>query len=125
MFSSSIHSSFLASNLLLITPSHALLLPSLIANTTLIQNVHKAIVQQNLALAPPFPILRVGWEHMVGQIGANATKAENQTIAEMNAQHVTLLQERDTPTQCGPGLPCSDGSCCNSVGSRTLRSQLF
>ena len=52
----------------------------------------------------------------MGQIGANATKAENQSVAEMNAQHATLIQEIDTPTQCGPGLPCSDGSCCNSVG---------
>jgi len=117
MFSSFIHSSVFTSSLFLfIAASHALFLPSLIANTTLIQNVQKAVFQQNLALAPPFPILRVGWEHIMGQIGANATKAENQSVAEMNAQHATLIQEIDTPAQCGPGLPCSDGSCCNSVG---------
>jgi hypothetical protein len=65
MFSLSIYSLILTFNLLLfIATSHALFFPSLITNTTIIQNVHKAIVQQNLALAPPFPILsRVGAHH--------------------------------------------------------------
>jgi hypothetical protein len=56
----------------------------------------------------------------MGQICANATKAENQTIVEMSVQQEQSakamgIEERDTPAQCGPGVPCSDGSCCNSV----------
>jgi hypothetical protein len=124
MFSSYTHSLVRTSSvLLLITASHALFLPSLTTNIK--QIVHKAVAHQNLAVAPPFPILEVGWQHIMGQIGANATKAENESIAETNLQHAhaskaTSLQVRDTPAQCGPGVPCSDGSCCNSVRTWSL-----
>jgi hypothetical protein len=129
MFSSSTHSSFRAFILLLVitTSSHAnLFLPSLVVNTT--QSVHKAVLHQNLDVAPPFPILEVGLEHIMGQMGANATKAENDSIVGIvlreTSPKVTSLQVRDVAVQCGPGVPCVDGSCCNSVSiSPSMRRQ--
>lgn len=88
-----------------------------------------SIVQQNLTVAPPFPILQIGWQHIQGQIGANATKAENESIAaERNANlqrptrqaeisPYTSLEKRDTPAQCSIDTPCIDFSCCNSVST--------
>ena len=104
--------------LLLLTTSHALFLPTLVVNIT--QIMRKAVVQQNLEVAPPFPILLVGLEHMMGQIGANATKAENDSLPGIALERTksskpTSLQVRDSAAHCGPGMPCSDGSCCNSV----------
>ena len=56
----------------------------------------------------------------MGQIGANATKAENDSLPKIALERTksskpTSLQVRDSAAQCGPGMPCSDGSCCNSV----------
>jgi hypothetical protein len=55
----------------------------------------------------------------MGQIGANATKVENDSLVGIvertKSSKATILQVRDTVAQCGPGMPCSDGSCCNSV----------
>jgi len=55
----------------------------------------------------------------MGQMGANATKAENDSIVGIvlreTSPKVTSLQVRDAAVQCGPGVPCVDGSCCNSV----------
>lgn len=63
---------------------------------------------------------------MLGQMGENATEAENTTIAQglsgppgsptrRNVSKYVSLNERDIPAQCGPDVPCVDGSCCNSV----------
>ena len=105
--------------LFLVTSSHALFQPSVVVNST--QSVQKAVLQQNLDIAPPFPILEVATAHILSQIGGNATKAENDSMAEMNLQRLhtksKILQGRDAVAQCGPGLPCSDGSCCNSVST--------
>lgn len=121
MFSSFTHSSIRTVIILLLitTSSHAnLFLPSLVVNIT--QSVHKAVLHQNLDVAPPFPILEVGLEHMMGQMGANATKAENDSIVGIvlreTSPKVTSLQVRDAVVQCSPGVPCVDGSCCNSEG---------
>jgi hypothetical protein len=109
--------------LFLITSSHALFQPSVMVSST--QSVQKAILQQNLDISPPFPILEVATAHILSQIGANATRAENDSMAEMNLQRLhtksTILQGRDSAAQCGPGLPCSDGSCCNSVSTYHLK----
>jgi hypothetical protein len=104
--------------LFFLTASHALFLPTLVVNIT--QIMRKAVVQQNLDVAPPFPILLVGLEHMMGQIGAFATKAENVSLSDISLERTKFskpasLQVQDSAAQCGPGMPCSDGSCCNSV----------
>jgi hypothetical protein len=109
--------------LLLLVTSHGMFLPSLVVNTT--KSMQKAIVQQNLDIAPPFPILEIGLEHMLGQIGVNATTAENNSMAGIvllraKSSKPSSLQIRDTTAQCGPGMPCSDGSCCNSVSESLL-----
>jgi hypothetical protein len=41
---------------------------------------HSAIVQQNFTVAPPFPILEIGWNHTLSTIAINATKARNASI---------------------------------------------
>lgn len=89
-----------------------------------------AVVQQNLAIAPPVPILNIGLEYILGQIGANATERGNESISEppknakvaipraivpRTSRHMTLNKRVDGPIQCGLGKPCADGSCCNSV----------
>jgi hypothetical protein len=104
--------------------SHALLVPPSYnaSSKTSVSTPRNAICQQNLAQAPPMPILDIGLQHMLGQMGVNATKAENDSIAEANDQppppefsRFTLPNQKDAPAQCGPGQPCADGSCCNSV----------
>jgi len=97
-----------------------------------LQTKNHAVVQQNLAKAPPIPILKIGLEYILGQIGANATKRSNESMSEppKNAKvavpralvpqtsiHVPLNKRVDGPIQCGTGKPCADGSCCNSVSS--------
>ncbi|TVY58669.1 Chitotriosidase-1 [Lachnellula cervina] len=68
------------------------------------------------------PILDIGLQHMLGQMGANATRAENVSIAEAKGQpppevsKFTLAHQKDAPAECGPGQPCTDASCCNSEG---------
>jgi hypothetical protein len=94
------------------------------ANTT---HAGNSLSQQNLAVAPPFPILQVALDHVLGQWGENATEAENATIAEglsatagstrrSDLSKFVSLRERDAPAQCSPTSPCADGSCCNSEG---------
>ena len=65
----------------------------------------------------------------MGQIGANATKAENDSLSGIVVERTkslapTSLQVRDSAAQCGPSVPCSDGSCCNSVRSSILILEL-
>ncbi len=94
------------------------------------QTTDHAVVQQNLAIAPPVPILNIGLEYILGQIGANATKRGNESMSEppqnakvavpramvpQTSKHVPLNKRVDGPIQCGTGKPCADGSCCNSV----------
>lgn len=90
----------------------------------------KAVVQQNLAVSPPFPILDVGLEYILGQIGANATANGNASLEESSlhprnfdtgesylSSHTRIPLEKrvEGPIQCGGSQPCADGSCCNSV----------
>ena len=90
-----------------------------------------AAVQQNLALAPPLPILDIGTKYILGQIGANATINGNRSFGippdkshpgkaytqRGRRAELTSLSKRVVagPIQCGAGNPCADGSCCNSV----------
>lgn len=100
------------------------------------QALKHAAVQQNLALAPPLPILNIGMDYILGQIGADATIKGNRSLSysENNTQQrsnrkphsrrtklATLSKRVDGPIQCGAGNPCADGSCCNSV-SQTLNT---
>lgn len=90
-----------------------------------------AAVQQNLALAPPLPILNIGTNYILGQVGANATINGNRSLGippdnvhqgkahphRARRTELTPLSKRvvEGPIQCGAGNPCADGSCCNSV----------
>ena len=117
--------SFIVCLLLRITLTHAVSLSQLITiNTT---HAGNSLSQQDLAVAPPFPILQVALNHILGQSGENATEAENATIAKaLNAttgstrrsdlSTLVSLRERDAPAQCSPTSPCVDESCCNSQG---------
>jgi len=118
MFSSFTYSSVhIITILVLTTVSHALFHPSVAVNSTL--SMQKAVLQQNLDMAPPFPVLEVATAHILSQIGANATTTENASMAETDLERpqnkAAVPQRKDAVAQCGPGLPCSDGSCCNSV----------
>lgn len=104
--------------------SHALLIPQIsnITNTTNIKtpSLHNAVAQQNKFIDAPLPIIEIGLQHILSQIGANATKAENQSVAAnaeryANVSKAMPLNKRDAPAQCGPDQPCVDASCCNSV----------
>jgi hypothetical protein len=90
----------------------------------------KAVVQQNPVVSPPFPILDIGLEYILGQIGANATTNGNNSVKlssrharhfDTRATHIyhgkraSLARRVEGPVQCGPAEPCADGSCCNSV----------
>ncbi|TVY34581.1 Chitotriosidase [Lachnellula subtilissima] len=106
--------------------SHAQFVPpSHFYNTTsaFISPRKNVISQQDLSLAPPIPILDIGLQHMLGQMGANATRAENVSNAEADGRppppevsKFTLLYQKNAPAECGPGQPCADQSCCNSEG---------
>lgn len=100
-----------------------------------------SVEHQDLEVDPPFPILEIGLKHILSQLGRNATKAENNSIAaEAVARHSSIvrlndstaistflaLNKRAAPAECGPGVPCIDGSCCNSVcQSKTDRMKLL
>jgi chitinase len=95
--------------------------------TANITHTSASVSQQNLAVAPPFPILQVALEHILSQWGENATEAENATIAAALSATPRLtrrsdlstfvsLRERDAAAQCSPTSPCADESCCNSEG---------
>ncbi|KAI9712955.1 MAG: hypothetical protein M1812_006702 [Candelaria pacifica] len=89
-----------------------------------------AVVQQNLEVAPPLPILQIGLDYILGQIGANATVQGNishaKDVAGPNTYvyprragftpYVPLDKRVDGPIQCSASTPCADGSCCNSDG---------
>jgi hypothetical protein len=122
--------SLLTPILLLATGTFAFSLSELIITTN--TSLHNSISQQNPAVIPPFPILQVALEHILSQIGRNATEAENATIAggssgtprsstRRDVSKSLSLNERDAPAQCGPNSPCADGSCCNSVLCLALR----
>ena len=80
--------------------------------------------QQNLAVAPPLPILQIGSIYMEGQIGTAllmGNDSSNSTTASANS---TSLSKRQVgtegpngPIQCDANTPCADKSCCNSVSS--------
>lgn len=93
-----------------------------------IQLVFSATVeQQNFSVSAPFPVLEIGFDHIIAQVGVNATRAENDSIlAEANGRHSSIVNRPlfsnfstsssvNKGTECGKGSPCVDGSCCNSV----------
>lgn len=88
-------------------------------------NIHNHIVQQDFTENPPFPILEIGLQHILAQIGANATEAGNDSMSGNAHHHIDPAEKiptqmKDADTQCGPDNPCVDGSCCNSVRDKFL-----
>ncbi|CZR65426.1 related to chitinase [Phialocephala subalpina] len=80
-----------------------------------------AVAHNSYANSGPFPILDISYKHILSQIGANATAAGNASLPKNIREHFATskaipLSKRDAPSQCGPGQPCADGSCCNSDG---------
>lgn len=79
------------------------------------------IVQQNVALSPPLPILEIGLQHIMSQIGDNMTQAETEAFKNdhrhkgVGFSSALPLRQREAPVECSPTKPCVDGSCCNSV----------
>jgi hypothetical protein len=115
---STLTSSFILS-LLLGSTCRALLLP----NGNISTHPSEAVVQQSLELAPPLPILHIGYMHMLNQPSANATRAEDNTPAGHHIQsdivapvHVAVPAPLPA-AQCNATSPCVDASCCNSVSS--------
>ncbi|TVY56649.1 Chitotriosidase-1 [Lachnellula suecica] len=102
--------------------SHAQLVPYPSTNTT----TRNGVCQQNLEQHPPLPVLDIGLDHMLGQMGANATAAENVSIAVENNLPIpafnrfTVPNQKNAPAQCGPSQACADGSCCNSVSGAEM-----
>jgi hypothetical protein len=112
--------------LLLSTTCRALLLPDGNIST----HPSKAVVQQSLELAPPVPILNIGYMHMLNQDAANATHPENDAPTGHHIQSdiaVSALVFASGPTivgLCNATSPCVDASCCNSVGSVNMRVEM-
>ncbi|CZT05239.1 uncharacterized protein RCO7_05388 [Rhynchosporium graminicola] len=84
-------------------------------------STHRHVTQQDHDNHPPFPILEIGLQHILAQIGANATEAGNESMSGTTHHHINPSQKLPTQLveavdQCGPGAPCVDGSCCNSEG---------
>ena len=103
------------SPLLLGTTCRALLSPNF-------SHPSEAVVQQSLELAPPLPILHIGYMHMLSQASANVTQAEDDAPAGHHIQsdiaapvHVAVAAPVPA-AQCNATSPCVDASCCNSVG---------
>jgi len=116
MYSTLTSFSFVLGLLLLGTTCRALLSPN-------VSHPSEAVVQQSLELAPPLPILKIGYMHMLSQASTNATQAEDDTPAGHHIQsdiaapaHVTAPAPLPA-AQCNATSPCVDASCCNSVGS--------
>jgi hypothetical protein len=109
-------SSLILTLLLLGKTCRALLSPN-------VSHPSEAVVQQSLELAPPLPILQIGYMHMLSQASANATHAEDDTptghhIQSDIAAPVRVAAPAPIPAaQCSTTSPCVDASCCNSVGS--------
>lgn len=83
-------------------------------------NIHNHVTHQDFSIAAPFPILEIGLQHILAQIGANATIAGNDSMSgttrhRIGGPELIQTQQKDVASQCGPGVPCTDGSCCNSV----------
>ena len=86
-------------------------------------NLHEYVVQQGLDEFAPLPILEIGLEHILSQIGENATQAGNDSMSGGTHHRIgtagkVSAQVKGVVDQCGPGVPCVDGSCCNSVRQR-------
>ncbi|TVY92833.1 Chitotriosidase [Lachnellula willkommii] len=107
--------------------AHAQIVPHSYNTTSAFASPRRNVIsQQDLSLTPPIPILDIGLQHMLGQMGANATRAENVSMAEAKGQppppevspvsKFTPPHQNDAPAECGPGQPCADASCCNSEG---------
>lgn len=94
---------------------------------------HPSVSHQNLTLDDPFPILEIGYRHILPQIGPNITVAEKASLNDAGGKHQrrygfefgnemvsrnVLLNKRASTAQCGVGVTCIDGSCCNSVRSK-------
>ncbi|KAL2068414.1 hypothetical protein VTL71DRAFT_16512 [Oculimacula yallundae] len=84
-------------------------------------NTHNHVVQQDFDHHPPFPVLEIGLQHILAQIGANATEAGNESMSGNTHHHIEPVQKipvqvQDVVDQCGPDVPCIDDSCCNSEG---------
>src|ERR1700755_1097157 len=78
-------------------------------------SLRDVIVQQDLNVAPPYPIMDIGFAHIMNQIGANATRAANETMPGIMqivpiSRYVSPML-RQEPAQCGPNSPCADSSC--------------
>lgn len=112
--------------LLLSTTCRALLLPAGNIST----HPSEAVVQQSLELAPPVPILDIGYVHMLNQDAANATHPKDNIPAGHHIQSdivAPALVAASGPTivgLCNATSPCVDGSCCNSVGSPNMRVEM-
>ena len=106
---------FILSLLLLGITCRALLSPN-------VSYPSEAVVQQSLELAPPFPILKIGYMHMLSEASTNATQAKDNNptghhIQSDIAAPVHVAVAAPVPAaQCNAASPCVDASCCNSVG---------
>lgn len=79
----------------------------------------RAIAHNPYSTGGPFPVLEIGYQHIISQIGSNATAAGNTSLPDNIRQQfattkIPPIQELDA-VQCSPNQPCADGSCCNSV----------
>ncbi|KAG4431270.1 hypothetical protein IFR05_013236, partial [Cadophora sp. M221] len=112
-------SSFVSSFLLVPVTSHSSAVNS--TSKTPLHNLHNHVVQQDFEEYAPLPILEIGLQHILAQIGANATDAGNESMSGESHHHINTAEKIPTPIievvdQCGPSSPCVDGSCCNSEG---------
>lgn len=87
-----------------------------------VANPNHTVAHNNYVTSGPFPILEIGYKHIIGQIGSNPTAASNASLPkslreQFTASRLSALLQRDASAQCGPGQPCADNSCCNSVSS--------
>lgn len=92
--------------------------------STALSNVSRGIAHSSYSTIGPFPIVEIGYQHIISQIGSNATAAGNSSLPDSVRQQFAVtklppIQELDA-VQCSPSQPCADGSCCNSVSAHRV-----
>jgi len=94
----------------------------ILSNAAEAENPKNDMVEhQDLDLAPPFPILEIGLQHILGQIGENSSKAENESIIQVPGfqglrprpslkpapTSITMpLNQKVGSAQCSATMPC-------------------
>lgn len=80
-------------------------------NTSKAQNDSIIAIAENATFVSSIP----NTPKVTAQCGISFSCEATSTTYQNQTSEVDHLHKRDSPVQCGPGQPCIDGSCCNTV----------